>query len=225
MIDDNWELISGPAANQIEVINAANQINLLDAFMMFMLAHRGPSGQGMPPMPDEAAMREMHHAGTVFLLAQSGSYRNIEVTVNDAAGNVIHAPPPWQLVPGLIQHFFRDLSSVWTSGDALDAAAYALWRINWIHPFRNGNGRTARAFSYACICLKIGAVLPGRITIIDQIMSNRTEYQRVLKIADDTFAATRVPDLAPTKDFLNDLLQRQIASIQASAIPASPPTP
>jgi Fic family protein len=221
--DDNWELINGPIANQIEVINAANQINLLDAFILFMLAHRGPNGQGNPPMPDEASLLELHRTGTVFLLAQSGIYRNIEVTVLNSLGEIIHHPPPWQIVPGAMQHFFRELSSIWTSGDALDVAAYALWRINWVHPFRNGNGRTARAFCYACLCTKIGVVLPGRITVIDQIMSSREEYQRVLKVADDSYHATRMPDLSPMKAFLDDLLQKQIASITAQAVATSSP--
>ena len=213
VIDDNWELINGPIANQIEIINAANQTNLLDAFILFMLAHRGPGGTGNPPMPDEASLKELHRTGTVFLLMQSGEYRNIEVHVNDSSGAIIHQPPPWQLVPGVMQNFFRELSSIWTSGDALDAAAYSLWRINWIHPFRNGNGRTARAFCYACLCTKLGVMLPGRITVIDQIMANRPEYQRVLKVADDSYNQNRIPDLSPMKIFLNDLLQKQIASI------------
>jgi fido (protein-threonine AMPylation protein) len=30
-------------------------------------------------------------------------------------------------------------------------AAYALWRLGWIHPFHDGNGRTARALAYAVL--------------------------------------------------------------------------
>ena len=217
VIDDNWELINGPTANQIEIINATNQINLLHALIMFLLAHRGPGGTGNAPMPDEASLRELHRTGTVFLLMQSGEYRNIEVHVGSSDGTIIHQPLDWQLVPGAMQHFFRELSSLWTSGDALDVAGYALWRINWIHPFRNGNGRTARAFCYACLCTKLQVVLAGRTTVIDQIMSNRLEYGRVLKVADDSYARTRIPDLGPMKEFLNDLLQRQIASINPEA--------
>ncbi|MFX9016038.1 Fic family protein, partial [Acinetobacter baumannii] len=49
-------------------------------------------------------------------------------------------------MPRLVQEFFEELINIWRTGDALDATAFALWRINWIHPFKNGNGRTARAF-------------------------------------------------------------------------------
>jgi Fic family protein len=212
MLDDNWETINGPAAHNIEVLNATNQINALEGLITFLLAHRGPDGKGKPPMPDEAALCELHHSGTLFLLAKPGTYRNMEVHVRDKDGNITYQAPPWQAVPGLMQHFFRDLSSVWTSGDALDAASYSLWRINWVHPFRNGNGRTARAFAYACLSIKLDAVLPGRITVIDQITADRDRYNAVLKEADLSFERTLIPDLKPMKEFLHELLQKQIDS-------------
>ncbi len=213
MFDTNWEMINGPDAHSIEVMNAANQSNILDGLLIFLMAHKGPNRTSSPPMPDEAALCELHRAGTLFLLADPGTYRNIEVVITDATGAVTHQPPPWQYVSGFMQHFFRDLSCVWTSGDALDVAAYALWRINWIHPFRNGNGRTARAFSYACLCLKLGTKLPGQPTIIDQIMANRPPYENALQVADQTERATRMPDLSVMKNYLNGLLQIQIASV------------
>lgn len=217
MLDNNWETINGPVAHRIEVLNATNQINVIEGLVNFLLVHRGPMNTGIPAMPDEAYLKQLHREGTMFLLANPGEYRNIEVHVGDGNGNVRHQAPPWQLVPGLMQHFFRQLSSLWASGDALDVAAYTLWGINWVHPFRNGNGRTARAFSYACLSLKIGAVLPGTTTVIDQIMANRAEYEKVLKIADDSYkVAPHIPDLAPMKDFLDNLLQVQIASIPAA---------
>jgi Fic family protein len=214
MLDNNWETINGPVAHQIEVLNAANQINVLDGLIMFLLEHRGPNQDGRPPMPDEAALFNLHHAGTLFLLAEPGCYRNIEVRVEKTGtGELIYQPPPWQYVLGAMQHFFRDLSSLWSADDPLAPAAYALWRINWIHPFRNGNGRTARAFSYACLCLKVGVQLPGRMTVVDLIMANRERYEKSLRSADLSLEKTRMPDLQPMREFLFDLLQQQIASV------------
>lgn len=209
MLDDNWETITGPIAHQIELINAVNQINVLDGLILFLLAHRGPAGNGQPPMPDEVALCHLHHAGTLFLLAEPGCYRNTAVVVKDSAGVVMHTPPAWQSVKAAMQHFFRDLSSVWSTGDALDVAAYALWRINWVHPFLNGNGRTARAFAYACLSVKLDVILPGTVTLIDQIMANRPQYQDALREADKS---PQQPNLAPMKAFLDGLLQNQIAS-------------
>jgi len=220
MQDTNWELIGGQVAEHIEFLNYTNQINVLEGLIFFLLAHRGPIGNGNPPMPDEAMLCHLHHAGTLFLLADPGQYRNMEVHVTKG-DEVVHTPPVWPHVKGAMQNFFRELSSVWTSGDALDVASYALWRINWVHPFRNGNGRTARAFAYACLSLRIGAVLPGRVTVIDLIMAERDQYEAALRAADEGWKEKYVPNLTPMKELLNDLLQRQIDSAQPSEGPPS----
>lgn len=190
MLDDNWETINGPVAHQIEVLNATNQINALEALILFLLAHRGENTNVRAPMPDEPSLCHLHHAGTLFLLADPGIYRNMDVHTQEN-GVVIYRPPTWQSVEGLMKAFFRTLSMIWTSGDALDAAAYALWRINWIHPFRNGNGRTARSFSYACLSLHLGAVLPGAPTVIDLMGTEMTAKER--KMSDDDYIPVNLP--------------------------------
>jgi Fic family protein len=212
MFDTNWEMINGVEAHAIEVLNAANQTNALEGLLTLLLAHKGPFGVGNAPMPDEGALLELHRAGTLFLLAQPGAYRNIGVEVAGPDG-VVHTPPPWQSVPAFMQHFFRELSCVWSSRDALDVASFVLWKINWIHPFRNGNGRTARVFSYACLCLKLGVKLPGQPTVIDQIMAERSPYEHALKTADNAFAQNGTPDLSEMRSYLNRLLHNQVASV------------
>jgi hypothetical protein len=44
---------------------------------------------------------------------------------------------------------------------AVHLAAYVLWKMNWIHPFADGNGRTARAVSYVVLSIKLDSLLPG----------------------------------------------------------------
>ena len=214
MLDKNWETLSGPIAADVEFLNYLSQTNVLNGLLLFLLAHTGPNRNGNPPMPDESALKEIHHAGTLFLLARPGQYRNIDVETKLEDGTVMYKAPAWQQVEGLVHLFFRQLSSIWTSGDALDVSAYALWKINWIHPFRNGNGRTARAFSYACLCLKLGVILPGRTTVIDLVMANRPEYEEALRIADKSFAETQQPDLSAMRTFLDKCLQTQMASLE-----------
>ncbi|HET9282483.1 MAG TPA: Fic family protein [Candidatus Angelobacter sp.] len=51
---------------------------------------------------------------------------------------------------------------------AIHLAAYVIWRLNWIHPFADGNGRTSRALSYLVLCTRLGERLPGTVTIPDQ---------------------------------------------------------
>jgi Fic family protein len=69
----------------------------------------------------------------------------------------------------------------WTTRTALHLAAYVMWRLNWIHPFTDGNGRTSRAASYLVLCLRLGYLLPGRRTIPDQIAEDRTRYYKALE--------------------------------------------
>jgi Fic family protein len=45
---------------------------------------------------------------------------------------------------------------------ALERAAYAQWRFNWIHPFAGGNGRASRALTYLIVCMNEERMLPKR---------------------------------------------------------------
>jgi Fic family protein len=213
MLDSNWELINGPPAHHIEQLNAANSINVLEAMVTFLIHFNQPDA--LPWAPNEMAFRELHRCGTLFLLNRPGEYRDVPVQVaNLQTGQVLYQAPPWEQVPQLMTEFFEELQRIWRDGDALDAAAFALWRINWVHPFRNGNGRTARAFCYACLNARLGVMLPGTTTVIDQIMVTRPDYEAAIRVADQ--AAVTDPaarDLAQMKAYLDGLLQIQIASI------------
>ena len=175
MLDSNWEMINGAPAHHIEQLNAANTINVLEALVTLLLNNNQPNQ--LPLVPSETALRELHRCGTLFLLNRPGEYRDVPVQViNSQTGQVIYQAPPADQVAFLMAEFFKELGEIWISGDALDAAAFALWRINWIHPFKNGNGRTARAFCYACLSARLGVILPGTTTVIDQIMLTRPDY-------------------------------------------------
>jgi Fic family protein len=58
-----------------------------------------------------------------------------------------HVLPPHESVLRLCDEACSFVAARW-SDDALFLAAYVLWRLSWIHPFEDGNGRTARAASY-----------------------------------------------------------------------------
>lgn len=207
MLDSNWELINGPDAHHIETLNSANTINVIEALITFIIHHQE---RGCPTKRD---LCELHRTGTLFLLSAPGQFREKEVQIEAEGGVIVHKPPPQASVDAHIEQFFNTLSEMWHSSDALDVAAYALWRINWIHPFINGNGRTARAYAYACLCGHLGVILPGKTTIIDQIMETRLHYQYALRIADQCVRNGNEPDLSEMKRYLNHLLQIQISSV------------
>lgn len=211
MHDENWDLIRGPSARRAERRNALNMLDLIDALSAHMIAAKTGDAP-LPPMPDETALKVLHRAGTVSLLANPGEYRDCPVQI---AGNgvVVYRPPPHSAVADLMKAFFAELQSIWTGGDALDAAAFALWRLNWIHPFKNGNGRTARSFAYCCLCVRLGAVLPGVPTMIDQIMMTREDYEAAIRAADAAAADNDGRALGIMRAYLDRLLQIQMASV------------
>lgn len=213
MLDSNWEMINGAPAHHIEQLNAANTINVLEALVTLLINLKLPNQ--LPWVPNEIGLKELHRSGTLFLLNKPGEYRDLPVqVVNSQTGLVVYQAPPHDQVQQLMTEFFKELNEVWVTGDALDAAAFALWRINWVHPFRNGNGRTARAFCYACLNARLGVILPGTTTVVDQIMLTRADYEAAIRIADQAAAADpKARDLAQMRNYLNGLLQIQMNSV------------
>ena len=95
-----------------------------------------------------------------------------------------HTPVSAAEVPAAVEEFCEYVHENWNSKSALHLAAYALWRLNWIHPFVDGNGRTARAVSYLILCARLGTRLPGKVTIPEQIALNKSPYYKALEDAD-----------------------------------------
>jgi Fic family protein len=109
---------------------------------------------------------------------------------------------------------------------ALERAAYALWRLNWTHPFRGGNGRTSRCIAYLILCMDLGLMMPGLPTLPTLIYERRDDYVAALRAAD---ASARVaaeqdeqsqerakePDLTLMSAYLKDLVLQQLANAVA----------
>lgn len=213
MFDTNWELIDGETAHEIEVLNLANQANVIEALVRFFLHHRGADEQGCHVHPNSVALRELHRTATFLLLERPGELRESEVHVGDGNGNVVLEPPPAKHVAELLEGLFAELGNRWRGTSPLEVGALALWMVNWVHPFLNGNGRTARALCYTCVSLKLGFVLPGSPTLIDLIMDNRPEYYAALRSADKGYAEDGFPDLGALVVLLDRLLIQQFESV------------
>ena len=98
----------------------------------------------------------------------------------------------------------------------LHLASYLLWRINWIHPFADGNGRTARAVSYVVLCFLLGYELPGTRTIPEHIASDKTPYYHALEAADEAWKQKRL-DISKVEELLEDMLAKQLVEIHQKA--------
>jgi Fic family protein len=98
----------------------------------------------------------------------------------------------------------------------LHLAAYIMWRLNWIHPFSGGNGRTSRATSYLVLCAKLGYRVPGTSTIPEQIVANRQPYYEALDAADAAWG-NGVTDLGAMEALLEHALAVQLSSVLEAA--------
>ena len=130
-----------------------------------------------------------------------------------------HVPPPAQQVPQLMEEMCEYVNSHWDQPTA-HLASYLLWRINWIHPFDDGNGRTARAVSYAALCIRVGYRLPGESTIPAQIATDKRPYYEALEAADRAYADGKI-DVSKLEEMIGTMLAKQFLEVHTAAMGGS----
>jgi Fic family protein len=179
-----------------EVANGVEQIAYIDELV----------SQGAREVR-ESHVLELHHLAVVGIYPCAGQYRDATKAVSIQGSG--HKIPE----PALVPSFVRDALTWINDGSdrsALERAAFCLWRFNWIHPFAGGNGRTSRALAYLVVCMDNGAVLPGIPSMPAIIYEQRDDYIRALRAVDASDAASTM-DLTPMRDFLEEVLTRQLA--------------
>jgi Fic family protein len=165
----------------------------------------------------ESYFRELHRLAIEGIYPCGGNYRNANMRVKIEGSR--HDLPHEALVPSLVGDLLNFLSTQRNQQSSLERAAYALWRVNWIHPFAGGNGRTARAPTYLLLCIDNGATLPGVPTMPALIYRRRKEYVRALRAA-DAAEKNGTPDVSEMAALLRDVLTEQLASaVQKLAMP------
>jgi Fic family protein len=108
-----------------------------------------------------------------------------------------------------MDRFISNVHENWYIWTPTELAAYGLWRLNWIHPFVEGNGRTARAVSYYLLCVRSGTLLPGRKTLPERIKENREGYEYSLRVADEAWDDGDL-DFTAVEAYLAPLVQAQL---------------
>jgi Fic family protein len=86
-----------------------------------------------------------------------------------------------------MDQFISTVQENWFVWSETVLASYVLWRLNWIHPFIEGNGRTARAACYYTLCVKSGGLPGGKIIVPERIRHERTPYYDALREADQAW--------------------------------------
>lgn len=127
-----------------------------------------------------------------------------------------HEPVGAHLVPELVEEMCDYVNDNWERSTPIHLGAYVMWRLNWIHPFADGNGRTSRIASYVVLSIRAGYVLPGTPAIPDQIVDNRQPYFDALDAADAAYKSGQL-DLSKMEDLLGSLLAKQLANFYQEA--------
>ena len=152
-------------------------------------------------------VRQLNNYAVVHISNTPGKYRERPVFIE----NTQHIPPEHGKVQGFMEECLHYIAKNWKTHSALHLAAYALWRLNWIHPFMEGNGRTARATCYLILCVKHSLWLPGTNTVLKQIRDDRTPYYAALREADRAYDPrdARI-DVSRLETYLEALLTKQL---------------
>ncbi|GAB4228908.1 MAG: hypothetical protein Kow0032_09770 [Methyloligellaceae bacterium] len=155
----------------------------------------------------------LHRTALEGINAYAGNYRPGGVKIKGSK----HVPVEAHLVAELVEDMCEYVNDHWDDATAIHLAAYLMWRLNWIHPFADGNGRTSRIISYVVLCIKLGFVLPGLRTIPDQIESDRNAYFKALDAADVSVANGRI-NVSEMESLLESLLATQLTTVYERAI-------
>jgi Fic family protein len=155
---------------------------------------------------------DLHRIALEGISSYAGNWRPAGIEI----GGSKHQPVGAHQVPEMVEDLCDYVNVNWEKRSALHLAAYVMWRLNWIHPFTDGNGRTSRAASYLVLCLRTGYLLPGKKTIPDQISEDRTPYCRALEGADQAYALGEI-DLAMMEQLLSGMLATQLIAVHEDA--------
>jgi Fic family protein len=194
IISDPFERAKREARNALEQFDAV--ISLVEEFT---------APEHRPFTLRSSVILRLQRIALKGLSGYAGVFRPAGVEI----GGSKHKPSEAHLVPSRVEEMCDYITDNWSSSP-IHLMAYLLWRLNWIHPFTDGNGRTARAVAYLVLCIKLGYRLPGTKTIPEFIAEDKEPYYAALEAAD-------AGDLSVLEKLLAALLAKQLYDVHRVA--------
>ena len=170
---------SDPVYRELAISNNVRQLSFLQSAVTAAL-------NSERPFLSQTVIKALNYHAMACLHLFAGQYRPCEVTVGD------FTPPEQFRVADLMDDFVNLVNRYWESTDTITLSAEVLWRLNSIHPFINGNGRTARAACYFVLCVKGGGWLGGNKILPVLLHQHRERYVAALKSADTNNSTTEL---------------------------------
>ncbi len=159
-----------------------------------------------------SVLLKLHRLAMDGIDQYAGNFRPASVAIKGSS----HVPISGDDVPRYVEEMLEYVEENWEKRTAIHLASYVMWRLNWIHPFADGNGRTSRILSYLVLCGRLRQVLPGTRTIPEQISENKTPYYNALEQADIAFKRGTI-DVGAMERLLEGYLANQLVQIHDQA--------
>ena len=198
---DEPEIVVDPAERA--KLEARNALEQFDAVINTVEQFTGPDHPRFRLR--SSTILQLQRIALKGLSAYAGVFRPAGVDI----GGSNHKPTEAHLVPSRVEEMCDYVTDNW-SKPPIHLTAYVLWRLNWIHPFTDGNGRTARAVAYLVLCIRLGYRLPGTKTIPELIAVDKDPYYTALEAAD-------AGDLTVLEKLLAGLLAKQLYDVHRIA--------
>ena len=137
-VAEDAELIRDPA--EVARAEARNGLRQFDLGLRMV---EDALGKGASFKLRPSLLLALHREALTGISAAAGLFRPAGVGIEGSR----HAPPGAHLVPELIEELCDYVNGRWRKATPIHLSAYIMWRLNWIHPFVDGNGRTSRVAS------------------------------------------------------------------------------
>lgn len=148
-----------------------------------------------------------------------GRYRRgPSLIINSQTRDVRYRPPPPEWVPGLMENFVKDIQEWMREGTYPGPviAALAHFGLISIHPFEDGNGRTARLLA-DMILLQTGWSNEGMVSVSEAIFQRQQDYYDTLHSTQGENFQSEV-NATPFVKFHTDVLSMAAASLESAVI-------
>ena len=204
-LEQSERLLAGRKVPGANPDDARELLNYREAFELVA----GYLGSGQPIT--EGLIREIHRRlvqGVRGNSAAPGEYRKIQnYVVNSATGEIVYAPPSASEVPALMAELIAWLSAE-RETHAVLVAGVAQFQFVHIHPFRDGNGRTARLLSTLCL-YRSGYDFKRLFTISEYYDRDRSGYYQAVQSVRD-----RDMDLTGWLEYFTEGLAAQMREVR-----------
>ena len=135
----------------------------------------------------EVLIREIHKKLVIDVRGNSsspGKYRKIQnYVVNSKTKKIVYTPPPAYEITRMMSELVRWINQEERINPIL-VSGIAQFQLVHIHPFLDGNGRTARLLSTLCLYKK-GYDFKQLFTISEYYDKNRSEYYKAIQSVRD----------------------------------------